>query len=265
MMHSGPLVFTPEKVRPLFELAPQLQTIVESDEAAGKLVIFFAFLKGPGMPAVHPIVLVFYDGPSDVAKSLVAPLWELGPVADMTTTMPYLTVNTPTALTLGPTTHQHYATNYVPLFDLGETNLLVSAVNDLGSFLEKFGPAVAPSKIVIEIRSHKKSGSVEPSAMALRARVPALMMVFEAQHDGSVPDSNAIMRKELKDIMGKLLSEVLTKHPENGKFFNANISSGTEKARDMFGENWGKLRELKRKYDPEYIFSRWYPIPPADT
>lgn len=36
-----------------------------------------------------------------------------------------------------------------------------------------------------------------------------------------------------------------------------------DKARLAFGENYGRLQQLKRKYDPENIFNKWFPIVPA--
>lgn len=40
-------------------------------------------------------------------------------------------------------------------------------------------------------------------------------------------------------------------------------NSGLSKAQALFGGNYAKLREVKQKYDPEMIFSRWFAIPPA--
>lgn len=35
------------------------------------------------------------------------------------------------------------------------------------------------------------------------------------------------------------------------------------KARLVFGENYPKLQQIKKKYDPENIFNKWFPITPA--
>ena len=35
------------------------------------------------------------------------------------------------------------------------------------------------------------------------------------------------------------------------------------KARAAFGEAYPKLQQIKKKYDPELVFNRWYPIIPA--
>ena len=35
------------------------------------------------------------------------------------------------------------------------------------------------------------------------------------------------------------------------------------KAEALFGENYSRLQELKKKYDPENIFNKWFAITPA--
>jgi hypothetical protein len=34
-------------------------------------------------------------------------------------------------------------------------------------------------------------------------------------------------------------------------------------AKDLFGENYPKLQQIKKKYDPEVIFNKWFAITPA--
>ena len=46
-------------------------------------------------------------------------------------------------------------------------------------------------------------------------------------------------------------------------YFNA--SMGDEKVSIVFGENYPRLRELKRKYDPNCVFRKWFSIVPAEV
>jgi FAD/FMN-containing dehydrogenase len=43
-----------------------------------------------------------------------------------------------------------------------------------------------------------------------------------------------------------------------------NESDGTTDAAIVFGTNYPRLREIKKKYDPDNVFHKWYPIKPAE-
>jgi FAD/FMN-containing dehydrogenase len=36
-----------------------------------------------------------------------------------------------------------------------------------------------------------------------------------------------------------------------------------DRAKLAFGSNYPKLQQVKKKYDPESVFNRWFPIIPA--
>jgi hypothetical protein len=36
-----------------------------------------------------------------------------------------------------------------------------------------------------------------------------------------------------------------------------------EYARKLFGSNYARLQEVKKKYDPDQVFSRWFAIQPS--
>ena len=49
-----------------------------------------------------------------------------------------------------------------------------------------------------------------------------------------------------------------------GKWGYYNGGSGKTDASVIFGGKYEWLRELKRKFDPENVFNKWYPIEPAE-
>jgi hypothetical protein len=259
--YSGPLVYLPDQARSFLELADSIKNVVDAQD--GKLAVFFAFMKPPQSPKAQPLALVFYDGPPEEAKQLVKPLYDLGPIAEMASVVPYAQITAPNPLVDGPPTHQRYATSSFQAFFPLDVDMWLTIVDDYTSFMTKYGDAVAPSKLVFEIRSYAKSSSIPVSAMAFALRRSAIMVAMEAQHDNSVADS--VMREEVKAITDKARDLVRKKglYPEGTATFNANISTGREKIVDMFGENLPKLRELKKKYDPKFVFNKWYPIAPA--
>ncbi|KAH6705421.1 hypothetical protein BKA61DRAFT_617576 [Leptodontidium sp. MPI-SDFR-AT-0119] len=44
---------------------------------------------------------------------------------------------------------------------------------------------------------------------------------------------------------------------------NPNFATGKEKTEVVFQGNTARLRELKEKYDPGFVFRKWYLIEPA--
>jgi FAD/FMN-containing dehydrogenase len=36
-----------------------------------------------------------------------------------------------------------------------------------------------------------------------------------------------------------------------------------DKSKVAFGANYGRLQSVKKKYDPDQVFNRWFPIAPA--
>ena len=72
----------------------------------------------------------------------------------------------------------------------------------------------------------------------------------------SVVDKIAALEKQDEEI--KTGDEIVRKKG----YWNG--SMGDEKSSLVFGDNYKRLREVKKKYDPEFVFRKWFPIVPAD-
>jgi hypothetical protein len=51
--------------------------------------------------------------------------------------------------------------------------------------------------------------------------------------------------------------------PESETDMNAVISG--DGARSLFGYNYAALQEIKRRYDPEVLFSKWFVVLPSEA
>jgi hypothetical protein len=103
---------------------------------------------------------------------------------------------------------------------------------------------------VLAVRSYAKSSSTPSSATVLAARRPAITTVLKGQYSAEV--SPSVLPAEVNP-------EGFTKG--EGNLVDANIADGTVKVADMFGENRPRLKEIKRKYDSNFVFNMWYPVP----
>lgn len=258
---SGPLVYGPEKTKALLELVDTMQEVTEQTD--GKLRIFLAITKIPSVPmsGIHPICIISYDGPEEEARKLTAPLWDLQPVMSAVSMKPFANTTKPSGLVDEPPNHQNFSSTSVFMPHPFDVEIMEKLIQEFDDFHNKHGDALAPSRIIIEMRSYKVSGAIPASATALAAREKTVSVTMEAQYDSSQV-SHTVMREEIKKMIGPVKEAV--KKQGSGKFTNANLGSGTEKTQNMFGHNYARLREIKRKYDPDFIFNKWYPIPPAE-
>jgi hypothetical protein len=261
IQYSGMFAFGPRKLEPFLALInPLYETVTK---CAGKLLVMTAFAVLPGTQGVSPLGLVFYDGPEAEARSVAAPLFDLGPVMNQIRMKRYPEVTMVSPMMAGPPTHQRYACRNVQLVPPIDTESIKGVLEDFGVFMSKYGASVSPSKIALELRYSGITSSVPVNAMAYAGRRKACVIIAEAQYDDAALDT--AMRSEVKTMIENLKDRLIknVRHGDEDAFvLNANIGTGDEKAQSIFGENLPRLKELKKKYDPGFIFDKWYPIKP---
>jgi len=91
------LIFSPAQ---LAEVVAFANHVLEAPQGEKLMLVGF----GAPPPAYQPVIMAvtFYNGSEEEGKKFYEPLLKLGPLADMTTTMPYSSVNSMLNAAMGP-------------------------------------------------------------------------------------------------------------------------------------------------------------------
>jgi len=151
---------------------------------------------------------------------------------------------------------------------------------------EKFSEVVQSGKyagqVIYEYISLKKINSAPTDAMAFPRGLDANVLI-NLTWDNSIHDLSEDGRKHAGEIAaivrGSGSGDHVPGYSNYGElgFFSLSVSkillakpddSATsvgkdDKAKLAFGRNYPKLQSIKKKFDPDNIFNRWFPIVPA--
>lgn len=235
------------------------------EPSCGKFQLYVGVLKPPGVEALCPLYLIYYNGSEEEGLAYAAPLLALGPMHGEPAMINYAATTGIHKQMDASNVHHRYTNSTVQLELPIDVDILMSLVDDFSGFMTKYPERAKPSKLAFELRSFGVTGAVPVSATAYASRHKLVNVVLEAQYDQ--PELDGVMREEVQKIIMRARNSATKKRnmQENSEVLvNANFSSGTEKVSAVFGENLPRLRELKKKYDPDFIFNKWYPIPPAE-
>ena len=141
------------------------------------------------------------------------------------------------------------------------------------SFVEltqHIGPDAAFSVCLFEYVSRQAINSLPDDATAFQNRGEWFNVTISPNW-GNRAEFDDYARNWVHSVVDKLVElekadTVVIKGEEVvGKRAYFNGSMGDEKSNQVFGANYPRLRELKRKYDPDFVFKKWFPIVPADA
>ena len=252
IIYAGVLVFPLERGGEILRASRALMAT-----APDELTIHEVLITLPHHPPFPPelqgtkaaMLVVAHLGAEEQARADVAPLRELGPSFDLLGGMPYLALQTmideDTRHGLGHYSKSHWLAG----FDDELVDVLV----------ERLGRATSPMSHLITARMGGAIEQVPAEATAFRYRSASnLLWAIGLWEDASDPGHEH--RAWVNDVM-----EATAPFGTGAGYVNA--IEGDEdgaRVRDAYGEDtFARLRQVKRRWDPENVFRLNANIPPA--
>jgi len=220
-----------------------------ASEAPDELTAYFSLFASPGQPAEKLAAITVChcgDDPAIAARDL-KPLRGFGsPLADTIRVMPYPVINT-----LSDAGYPRGALNYWKSAFFAEMSdkalqVMVEAVRWCPSPMS--GLSIMPYLGAVT--------RVHPTATAFPHRVPgySLLIVSQWQHQADT-EANVAWARETFEALRPYMS---------GRSYVNNLSADDGRlVRDVWGINYERLVQIKRRYDPDNVFRLNHNIDPA--
>ncbi|KAK8902932.1 hypothetical protein QC760_008431 [Botrytis cinerea] len=251
---GGMLVFPREKLEAIVSFA---NTIVTLDEENALLLL--AFASPP--PAFQPAVLVpiFYNGTEAEGNTYFKPLLDLEPLANTTKEMDYVEINSMLneAMAHGLRRNLKGAAVLFPL--------TYSFAAEIYTETEKFlleTPDAKHTMVIFEYIPFGKILKVGQQDTAYANRGAYGNLVFGASWESPETDTKCrdwcrMMAQKTKAELESRLKEGTDEITKDGVGAYANYDGANHEAGKLvYGVNYPRLAELKKKYDPENLFSK---------
>ncbi|KAF5378483.1 hypothetical protein D9615_007138 [Tricholomella constricta] len=256
-IYSGFLIFPPSALEKLVQVTIDWWAKAGENEAMLQML----GLGPDGNPAVH--LIPFYNGTEAEGRSNFKPFIDIGPVADSTKEMPYEEINT----LVNPLAF-HGQGIYMKGSAHREPNY--QSIAKAYEIVEQVSSPEFKMNIIFEYFPLGKITSVPPGTTAFR-RDPtpaALVIGFWQENTEANTERARALAHELSRIVTGDQTGVTATQKMGYSNYDAEAVTGEkeavpDKAKAVFVENYPRLQAIKKRYDPENVFNKWFPITPA--
>ncbi|KAH9894367.1 FAD-binding domain-containing protein [Cubamyces lactineus] len=256
---AGPIVFSPDKLEQLLDVVQEWWTKGPS-EKEGMLQVF---TRGPdGKPCI--VCFVFYNGSEEEGLQAYKHLLDLGPVAVMAKEMPYEELNALQNPIARPGQNAYMKGAFVPptltRAELTRVFARATALSVPGSFAVNLLLEYFPLRAANAVRD-----DATPYVRGLTAN--ALCLVIAAD-DAEGAEAQRYMQDAARELIG-MFAESPEANMGYGNYSpdsDALVNQGSvpvDKAKLIFRTNYPRLQQIKKKYDPDMVFNKWFVITPA--
>ncbi|KZP18640.1 FAD-binding domain-containing protein [Athelia psychrophila] len=261
-VYAGPLIFAPTALEDVMRLTTAWWENVP-DEKEG---MCHMLTRCPdGKPVL--VVLVIYNGSEQEGRAAFKPFLDLGPMADMSKEIPYEELN---ALHNGQLPHGRCTY-------MKGVRWTKPRVEIMSQVLDEFTQLSAQKPdldmvCMFEYFGLKKACGVPDGATAA-VRSPYCNVLNVLRWDEHSEANTVFAREASRKITDIAISgNVELKDKSSGGYgnYDPELALGesetgpvSDRAEVLFGANYPRLQALKKKYDPEVVFSKWFVITPA--
>ncbi|KAI0046096.1 FAD-binding domain-containing protein [Auriscalpium vulgare] len=258
---AGFLVFAP----PAMEAVMRLIEAKFDEGMSEKETAHVAVALGPGgQPCI--MMVLFYNGTEEEGREHFKPFFELEYiVADMCKAMPYDQVNA-----IQDPWVPHGGNYYLKSVSLPRPSAKMAVqIRDAVYELAKSNPDIHIT-FIFEHWSLVNVLSVPPEATAFN-RARSLSTMMSIKYDNDTPDS----LRRVREIADKLTQIAIGDAKANVGYANynsdapshfaanADVVLSEEQTKSLFGSNIARLQDIKKRYDPDMVFAKWFAITPA--
>ncbi|KAL5332957.1 hypothetical protein BJX70DRAFT_88754 [Aspergillus crustosus] len=251
---AGLLGFPVTYINEIFDFANNLVEATNGDSAMVVQLSVYPYSQ----PEVGINAIVFHNGPAASARQVFQPLLDLNPLLNTTTEQSYASVNgmlTPAALRGGRNVSKgaSYTTPLRPSF---VAEVIIPEIRRLHAEIP------GSDRSILEFEFYKPDKWCETPVTATahghRGRVQNVMIGLYWNN----ADDDVRVRKWSVDIAKHFVVERLEYGNPDARPITeyGNYDHLSAHPREVYGINLGRLMQLKRRYDPNNVFDKWFPL-----
>ncbi|TCD60114.1 hypothetical protein EIP91_010702 [Steccherinum ochraceum] len=253
---AGIVMFTPDKLQPLTKALDAWWANIKPQEA-----IYTVFGRAPPNHDPMILALVVYHGTEAEGRASFKPILDVGVAVDMATEIPYENLNG-----ILNAFSDHGANYFMKgtVLDKKPSLEMTQEMFDKVMSLSKVGEMSA--MIAFEYVSHAKVHKVSPDETPYNRTLPGNGIIIIKWEDDD-PKKYKIARDAAHAI-----ADLTPKGEAYGNYAGPD-SDGlpkegavpADRSQIFFKKAYPKLQVIKKKYDPELVFNKWYPIQPSPS
>ena len=266
---AGLISFTPDKLEGVIEA---LNIIISGEDPKSGAICIFA--QPPGAPVPMVNVVCYYNGNQDQGSRHFEPLVSLDPIVNDLRMIPYSKLNTvqnPMA-TYGDRKSFKGVFYHHPL----DPAFARTIMTDFTAKIQE-EPDLIPSALLLEFYNMHKVCEVPSTATAFASRSPTQNGIItlrwtdpskDEQHRAWAREVQARWKAELDSSSNGTEGDVpqYINYAERESLsmllcYILILPAGDSVVGNIYGENLGRLQDLKARYDPGNVFNKMQPIP----